>query len=101
MTDLFADDRVQFFLRNREDIKTWAAIESDVTAATRELLARAEPLIEARLTAIDPRAVTGRHDSGSWERILTRHPDWPATVGLVLEWHRNVDPLGASRPKVG
>ena len=27
MTDLFADERLQFFLRNREDIKTWAAIE--------------------------------------------------------------------------
>ena len=101
LNELFADERLQFFLRNRDDIKTWAAIEADVMAATRELLARSHPLIEERLLAIDPRAVVGRHDSGQWERILARHEQWPATVGLALEWPRSVDPLGPTRPKVG
>ena len=101
MSDLFADDRLQFFLRNREDIRTWAAIESDVTAATRELLARAQPLIEERIAAMDSEAVIGRHDGGPWERIFARREDWPSTVGMALEWHRSVDPVGANRPKIG
>jgi hypothetical protein len=101
MTDPFADDRLQFFLRNREDIKGWAAIEADVMAATRELLARAQPAIEQRLIEIDPTVVVDRHDNGSWERILARHQTWPESVGLTLEWNRSVDPAGANRPKVG
>jgi hypothetical protein len=101
MTNMFEDERIRFFLRNREDIKAWAAIETDVMAATRELLASSQPLVEERLLAIDPVARVGRHDSGPWERIIARHEHWPSTVGLALEWNRAVDPLGANRPKVG
>jgi hypothetical protein len=101
MTDLFADERLQFFLRNREDIRTWAAIESDVAMATRELLAWAQAPIEERLAAIDPDVEVIRHDGGQWERIFARRGTWPATVGFALEWNRAVDPLGANRPKVG
>lgn len=100
-TDLFADERLQFFLRNRDDIKTWAAIETDAIAATRELLARSQPMIEEGILADDDQALVGRYDGGSWERILTRREHWPASVGLTLEWNRTVDPLGANRPKVG
>lgn len=101
MSDLFADERLQFYLRNRDDIQTWAAIESDVVAATRELLARAQPQIEERLLAQDPAVLVARNDSGPWERILARHASWPESVGLTLEWHRQVDPTGANRPKIG
>lgn len=100
-TDLFSDDRLQFFLQNRDDIKAWAAIESDVIAATRELLARSQPAIQETLSARDAATVLARHDSGPWERILARHPSWPVSVGLALEWHRNVDPTGLSAPKLG
>ena len=99
--DLFADERLQFYFRNRADIKAWAAIETDAMAATRELLARAQPLIEERLLAVDDGALVGRRDSGQWERILTRHETWPESVGLALEWTRSVDPLGVNRPKAG
>lgn len=99
--DLFADERIQFYLRNRQDIKAWAAIESDVAAATRELLERSQPEIEARMLAVDPSAIVGRHDSGSWQRILTQQEGWPTTVGMALEWHRSPDPLGTNRPKIG
>jgi hypothetical protein len=101
MTDLFADERIQFFLRNRDDIKIWAAIESDVMAATRELLARARPALEERIASVDSQAVTSRYDNGQWERILVRHEHWPSTVGLALEWNRSVDPRGANCPKTG
>lgn len=101
MTDLFADDRLQFYLRNRDDIKTWAAIESDVMTATRELLARAQPMLVERIAAMDSDAIVERHDGGQWERIFVRYERWPATVGVALEWSRSVDPLGANRPKVG
>jgi hypothetical protein len=101
MDDPFSDDRIQFYLRNRDDIRTWAAIETEVMAATRELLASAEPTLDERLLAIDPQAVVGRLDGGSWERIIVRHATWPRSVGLALEWHRSVDPLGASPPKIG
>jgi hypothetical protein len=100
-SDLFADERLQFFLRNRDDIRTWAAIERDVIAATRELLARSQVDIEKRLVSLDAGAVVGRHDSGQWERILTRHEGWPTTVGLALEWPKSVDPAGSARPKLG
>lgn len=101
LSDPLADERLQFFLRNREDIKAWAAIEPDVMSATRELLARSQVLIEERLLAIDGRIVVARHDSGPWERILARHEHWPAAIGLTLEWPRAVDPAGANRPKLG
>jgi hypothetical protein len=101
MDDLFGDERIQFFLRHRADIKAWAAIEADVVAATRELLARAQPAIEERLLALDPNALVGRRDSGPWERIMARREHWPESVGVTLEWHRSVDPLGTAPPKLG
>jgi hypothetical protein len=101
VNELFADERLQFFLRNREEIKTWAAIEPDVMAATRELLARSHPTIDEQLLALDSDAIVGRRDGGQFERILARHEHWPETVGLALEWNRTVDPLGANRPKIG
>jgi hypothetical protein len=100
MNDPFADERIQFYLRNRADIKAWAAIEPDVIAATRELLARAQPQVEESLLAHDPNVSVGRRDVGQWERILARHERWPDSVGLALEWHRTVDPL-SNPPKLG
>lgn len=100
-SDPFGDDRIPFFLRNRDDIKAWAAIETDVMAATRELLARSQPLIEERLLAVDPGAIVGRHDNAAYERVFAQHAHWPSTVGLALEWIRAVDPLGRNRPKLG
>jgi hypothetical protein len=101
MDDVFDDERLQFFLRNRDDIKAWAALEPELVAATRDLLAQALPLIANGVASIDPLAVVGRHDAGAWERIIVRHSSWPAAVGFVLEWHRTVDPLGAYPPKLG
>jgi hypothetical protein len=101
MDDLFGDERIQFFLRNRADIKAWAAIETDVIAATRELLARAQTGIEERMLTFDPNILVGRRDAGPWERILARREHWPESVGLTLEWHRSVDPLGTAPPKLG
>jgi hypothetical protein len=99
--ELFADDRIQFYLRNQEDIKAWAAIESDVMAATRELLSGAQASIEERIAIADASAIVGRNDSGPWERIFVQHVGWPSTVGGALEWHRSVDPAGGARPKLG
>jgi hypothetical protein len=101
MNDLFADPRLQFFLKNREDIKAWAAIEADVIAATRELLARSQVQLEERLVTVDPTVTVGRRDANQWERIVARHERWPETVGLCLEWNRSVDLVGANRPKIG
>lgn len=100
MSDPFADERIQFYLRNRSDIKAWAAIERDVIAATRELLASAQPHVEEALLAHDPDVLVGRNDSGPWERIFARYEHWPPSVGLALEWHRDVDPV-SNAPKVG
>jgi hypothetical protein len=100
MDDLFAEERLQFFLRNRADIKAWAAIEPDVIAATRELLTRAQTPMEEAFAVVEPTAVVGRHDSGPWERIFVRREHWPAAVALALEWHRNVDPT-SNAPKIG
>jgi hypothetical protein len=101
MDDLFDDPRLQFFLRNRDDIKAWAAIETDVIAATREFLARCQVPLEQRLVTADPTVIVGRRDNNQWERILARHERWPESVGLCLEWNRSVDLLGTNRPKIG
>jgi hypothetical protein len=100
MDDPFADERIQFFLRNRADIKAWAAIEPDVIAATRELLARAQAPVEEAFATIEPSVIVSRHDNGQWERIFVQREAWPSGVAVALEWLRNVDPM-SNAPKVG
>ncbi len=100
MDDPFGSERIQFFLRNRSDIKAWAAIEPDVIAATRELLATSQPVIEEAFAALEPTALVGRHDSGTWERVFVRRENWPPSLALSLEWHRAVDPM-SNAPKIG
>jgi hypothetical protein len=100
MSDPFGDELIQFFLRNRSDIKAWAAIEAQAIEATRELLAQSQPELDAALLAADPTILVGRHDSAPWERIFARRERWPESLGLALEWHRAVDSL-ANAPKIG
>jgi hypothetical protein len=96
-----ADDRIQFYLRHRDDIRAWAAIEAEVTAAVREILAGCQPVIDERLAIVDRDVTTSRRDGGRWERILVRRPAWPEAIGISLEWETAVDPFGTVLPKVG
>src|SRR3990172_209756 len=96
------DERIQFFLRHRDDIRAWAAIEPEVEAAVRDLLAGAQPAIEERLLALDSTVITARRNGGGWERIMSRRPSWPDWRGVTLEWgERAVDPFGSAPPKLG
>ena len=95
------NERFQFFLRHRDDIREWASIEREVIAATREMLGGLQSEIGERISAIDATAETIRLDGGRYERILVRRPDWPVGVGMTLEWESNVDPFGGSLPKWG
>ena len=99
--DAADNERFQFFLRHRDDIREWASIEREVVAAIRELLGGLEPEIGERIGAFDATAETTRHDGGRYERILVRRPDWPVGVGVTPEWESNVDPFGGSLPKWG
>jgi hypothetical protein len=101
LTQPLADDRIQFYLRHRDDIRAWAAIEPEVTAAVRELLAGCQAAIDDRLAIVDTDVTTERRDGGRWERILVRRPAWPQGVGISLEWETEVDPFGAALPKLG
>jgi hypothetical protein len=102
MSNMLDDERIQFFLRHRDDILAWASIEKEVTAATREMLAGLLPDIDERIRAMDPTAETGRHDGGrQYERLMVRRSNWPVGVGVTLEWESGVDPFGGSRPKYG
>ena len=101
MSNLLDDERIQFFLRHRDDILAWASIEKDVVAATREILAQCQPDLDERLRAIDPTVEVIRRDGSRYERILARRPGWPEGVGVALEWETGVDPFGGSRPKHG
>jgi hypothetical protein len=94
-------ERIQFFLRHRDDIREWAAIEREVISGTRELLAGLQPVIEERIVAIDPSAEVVRHDGGRYERILVRRQAWPVGIGVTLEWESSVDPFGGTLPKWG
>lgn len=101
MDDLFDDERIRFFLRNRDDIKQWAAIESDVILAIREMFGRTMPSVADGVSAVDPAAIISRHDSGPWERVLARHEAWPEATGMSIEWHRSVDLVGTWPAKLG
>ena len=101
MTDAFDDERVQFFLRHRTEIREWARIEHEVIAATRQLLASTQADIEARIASLDPSVTSERHDGGKYERFLVRRPVWLSGVGVMLEWESSVDPFGSSLPKYG
>lgn len=98
---MFEDERLNFYLRNRDEIREWAAIENDVVTATRELLAASQAALEERLATVDPDAITSRRDGGRWQRILVQRPGWPAGVGVALEWEERVDPFGSVPPKYG
>ncbi len=101
MDNPFGDERLQFFLSHREDIREWAAIEKDVIGATREILAGLQMDIDERLAAIDSDVTTARRDNSSFERIMARRPVWPDWVGVTLEWETGVDPFGSRLPKYG
>jgi hypothetical protein len=94
-------ERIQFFLRHRDDILEWAGIEREVTVATRELLAGLQPMIVERLANAGEAVSVSRRDGGRYERILVQRPGWPAGVGIALEWETGVDPFGRSVPKHG
>ena len=94
-------ERIQFFLRHHDDIKEWAAIEREVSLATREMLGGLLDVIDARVKSVDAGAEVVRHDGGRYERILIRRPEWPIGVGVALEWDQNIDPFGSSVPKYG
>ena len=95
------DERIQFFLRHRDDIRGWAAIEPDVATAVRQILAATQAEIESRIVAIDAESTTARRDGGRWERIMVRRPAWPEEMGVSVEWETRVDPFGGALPKVG
>lgn len=77
MSDPFGDERLQFFLRHREDIREWAAIEREVIGATREILAGLQTDIDEQPAALDADVTTARRDSSGFERIMARRPAWP------------------------
>jgi hypothetical protein len=101
MSSAFDDERLQFYLRHRSEIREWGRIERDVVAATIELLSSTQPEIEARIVAVDPTVTSERMDGGKYERILVRRPVWPKGFGVMLEWETSVSPFGSSLPKYG
>jgi hypothetical protein len=60
------NERIQFFLRHRDDILEWAGIEREVTSATRELLAGLQRVIAERLAEVW--AVLHLHRTGARAR---------------------------------
>jgi hypothetical protein len=101
MTERLADDRLQFFLRNRDDIKSWAAIEAEVVAARDDLLERTREVIDQRLRSAGD-ALVERRDDGALKRIMARDSHWPEWRGVTLEWDpKKVDPFGSAVPKIG
>jgi len=95
------EERLQFYLRHRDDIREWASIEREVILATRELLAASQTELEERLVGIDPGATTSRRDGSRYERIVAHRAGWPQGVGVTLEWETGVDPFGSVLPKYG
>jgi len=102
MDGRFQDERFQFFLRHRDDIREWAAIEPQITAAISAMLEDTQAQIEERLAALSADIVVGRHDAGTFSRIMARRPKWADWLGVSLEWvPARVDPFGSELPKIG
>lgn len=102
------DDRIQFYLRHRDAIKEWAAIESDLHAATHQIMLSLISPAEVRIRELDPSvSVLGKGLDGNWPRIAAYRESWarlPATeplAAVTLEWTLKVDPTGGALPTYG
>lgn len=108
-----ADDRIQFFLKNRALIAEWASIADELAAETERELLALRPAIAAEIGAQHGREahVTERRAGGS-RGVLLHLPAWGTAgsdapdVALGIGWEGSLvhpDPAwpGASVPYVG
>lgn len=102
--------RLQLYLRHKADIGTWAALKSEVRAATSELHLGLQDDVEAlapELSAGSDPEVNVRNDGVGtrWPRIVIYRRTWQGDgvvlAGVALEWTTKVNPGGNERPYVG
>lgn len=101
------DPRLQFYLRNRDQIREWAALEQDLRDATRSLLfdLRRE-LVPLAESLGDDVVVWVEGADTSYPRFAVRRSNWLAVgsqsiVAVALEWMPKVDLAGSETPWVG
>jgi hypothetical protein len=106
--ELLSDERLRFYLRNRDDIREWARLKDGVLGETQRLLGGTTPVLEQLLLAVAPDVVVGRADRdkgrGEWpsfSRVLARRSTWPERIGITLEWPAEADPFSGRGLKYG
>ncbi len=107
------DDRVKFYLRNRDQIEQWAALRVEAASAMDEWLGSLAPEVQAladRLSKGGPQviAVAMLDPEGAYPKLKLTRPAWQAASGaeggvsVCLEWQRARTTLyGALTPYVG
>lgn len=111
-TSVLEDDRLQFFLQNRDLILVWAALASEVADAVDDELRRLGSLVQdAAVEAGIDLAVADRVADDGWAAPMLHRPAWMTAgadgpdVAVGIGWDgRRVHPTGgsgASLPYVG
>ena len=101
------DPRLQFYLRNRDQIREWAALEQEVREATRSLLFDLRrDLVPLAESLGDDVVIAVEGADSSYPRLTMRRSSWPAIgsqsiVAVALEWMPKVDLAGSETPWVG
>jgi hypothetical protein len=103
------DERVQFYLRHREQLEEWQALRSVAAAAIDEWLIALRPDIESLVAEIggDVELVADLEEEQLWPGFFLKRRAWPgekreATALIGLEWSRGKTLLGpSSAPYVG
>lgn len=99
--------RLQFYLRHKANIETWAALRNEVHDATSELMAGLREDFADVATGFGNDASVRYDGEGTrYPRLMLWRSSWPehdqeATLGIGLEWMAKVDPGGSAPPYYG
>ncbi len=103
----FDDERLQFYLRHRDLIREWAALEQEVRAVTHGLMLELNGQLAEVTESLGPDVVLLPEALDStWPRYALRRKSWPVSggqslVAVSLEWTQRIDPAGTETPYVG
>lgn len=108
--DRITDDRVAFYLENRDLIEQWARLRSEAVEAAHTFFCSCALDLAELGESLEPAAKLCVVTEGSqWSRLLLMRPEWPAShdcgytlAGIGIEWRRRKSQFaGGSRLSAG
>lgn len=98
------DERVRFYLRNRERIEEWAALRKQATAAVDGWLTDLHPAVTELAAGLGAQLNPRIDPDNEWPTFQLVRPSWPLHVSgepiacVALQWHRGYVTLGSGEP---